>query len=160
MNWSKWILVVDILTQVLLTLLTFIALLISRKVSIYGGWFLFGVSYYVTIQFITWRVINGKQYGEQDFSLNIFYWYSFASIQNSKSLAKNKTVNAWTSEFILKKKTLKISIVTFVILHFSHQNALTRLPLWVFRNLLFSMKPIRYAQRLFILGKKKPQRVC
>ena len=38
-----------------------------------------------------------------------------------------------------KEKTSKISIITFAILHFLHQNALTRLPLsWV---LLFSMKP-------------------
>ena len=39
--------------------LTFIALLILRKVSIVGGWFLFCVSYHVNFQFTPWRVLNG-----------------------------------------------------------------------------------------------------
>ena len=58
LNSSKWILVVDILTQILLTLLTFIALLILRKISICRGYFLLGVSYYVNFKFTPWRVIN------------------------------------------------------------------------------------------------------
>ena len=40
----------DILTQIMLTLLTFIALLILRKVSICRGWVLLGESYYVNVQ--------------------------------------------------------------------------------------------------------------
>ena len=51
LNWSKWILVVDILTQMLLTLLTFIGLLILQKVLLCVGWFLFGVSNHVIFQF-------------------------------------------------------------------------------------------------------------
>ena len=42
---------IDILTQILLTLLIFIALPILRKISNYRGWFLFGVSYRVNFQF-------------------------------------------------------------------------------------------------------------
>ena len=43
-------LVVDILAQILLTLLSFIGLLILHAISIdFGGWFLFGVSYYLKI---------------------------------------------------------------------------------------------------------------
>ena len=41
------VIIVDILTQILLTLLTFIALPILRKISICRRWFLFGVSCYV-----------------------------------------------------------------------------------------------------------------
>ena len=65
--------IVDILPQILLTLLTFIDLLILRKVLICDGWFLFGVSYYVAFQFAPWRVINGSYYGEQNSSCNVFY---------------------------------------------------------------------------------------
>ena len=38
--------VVDILTQMLHIVLTFIVLLIFQKISICRGWFLFGASYY------------------------------------------------------------------------------------------------------------------
>ena len=38
-------LVADILIEILVTLLIFIALLVFQKVMIYGGWFAFGVSY-------------------------------------------------------------------------------------------------------------------
>ena len=44
LNWSKWMLVLDILTQILLTLLTYT--LILWRASICAGWFFFGVSYY------------------------------------------------------------------------------------------------------------------
>ena len=47
----KLISVVDILTHILLNLLTFITLLILRKMK-------FGVSYYVNFQFTPRRVIN------------------------------------------------------------------------------------------------------
>ena len=69
LNRSKWISVVDILTQILLTLLTFIGLPIWRKISICYRWFLFGVGYYVNFQFTPCRMINGQQYGEQNFEL-------------------------------------------------------------------------------------------
>ena len=45
------VLEVNILTQILLTLLTFITLPILRKISVCRRWFLFGVSYYVNFQF-------------------------------------------------------------------------------------------------------------
>ena len=44
LHWSKLILVVNNLTQILPTFLTFITLLILRKISICGKYFLFGVS--------------------------------------------------------------------------------------------------------------------
>ena len=50
-TWSKWILLIDILIQILLTIWTFIALNILRIVSIRCWWFLFGVCYYVSVQF-------------------------------------------------------------------------------------------------------------
>ena len=57
---SKWILVVNILTQSFITLLNFIALQVLQKMLIFGGRFLFGVSYYVIFQFTPRRVINGN----------------------------------------------------------------------------------------------------
>ena len=47
------------LTEILLTLLTFGALPILRKISICRRWLLFGVSYYEDVEFTLWRVING-----------------------------------------------------------------------------------------------------
>ena len=40
-----------------------------------------------------------------------------------------------------KKKISKISNITFAILHFSHQNTLTKLPSWVLWSLLLLIKP-------------------
>ena len=47
--------------QILLTLCTFIALLILREVGlhIFGEWFLFCVNYYVSFQITPWKVKNG-----------------------------------------------------------------------------------------------------
>ena len=51
LNWSKWFLVVDFLTHILLTLLTSVAIpILRKKISICRRWFLFGVSYYVNVQ--------------------------------------------------------------------------------------------------------------
>ena len=49
------------------------------------------------------------------------------TIQNSKSLAKSEILNGGTSETrrIICKK---IYINTFALIHFSHKNALTKLP--------------------------------
>ena len=55
LNWSKWILVIDILNHILLTLLTFITLQSLRKVSICCTRLLLDVCYYVNVQF---RVIR------------------------------------------------------------------------------------------------------
>ena len=43
LNWSKWLLVIDIFTHILLNLLTFIALQILQKVSLCCAMLLFGV---------------------------------------------------------------------------------------------------------------------
>ena len=98
-DWSKWILVVDILTQIFLTS----TLLNLRKVSICGGWFLCGVSSYVNFQVKPWRVINGEHSVSK-----IWVWMYTTNIlltpmQNSKWLAKTETLNADTSELIPKK---------------------------------------------------------
>ena len=54
---------------------------------------------------------------------------------NSKSFAQVKTLNAGTSELIWrrrrrKKNTSKLSNISFAVLHFSHQTALTKLSRW------------------------------
>ena len=50
-DFNFWIGVVDILTQMLFTLLPIMALPILRKISICHRWFLLGVSYYVNFHF-------------------------------------------------------------------------------------------------------------
>ena len=51
LNWSKWILVVDIPTKILLTPLKFIALVILQKVLISREKVLFCMSYHILFQF-------------------------------------------------------------------------------------------------------------
>ena len=72
LNWNKWILVVNILNQILLTVLTFIALQTFRKSLICRWRFLFGVCYYVNIQYTPWRIINKSHCGEQNLSWNVY----------------------------------------------------------------------------------------
>ena len=60
LNRSKWILVIGILNQILLTLLHFIALQILWMVAICCARLLFGVYYYVKVQFTFRRVIDGS----------------------------------------------------------------------------------------------------
>ena len=75
-------------------------------------------SFNVSFQFTPWRVMNG----EQNLSWNVYYFYSFTSIQNSTSLQKTETLNVRTSELIPKgEKTSTIPNITFTILHFSHR---------------------------------------
>ena len=59
------VLEINILTQILRTLLTFIALLILRTVSFCGGWFFFCVTHYVKFQFAL------KEWSMNDIMVNI-----------------------------------------------------------------------------------------
>ena len=72
LNWSKWILVIHILTLILLNLLTFISLPILRQVLICYARLLFGVGYYVNVQFTLRREIDESHYGEQNLSWNVY----------------------------------------------------------------------------------------
>ena len=63
--------------------------------------------------------------------------FIIASIQNSRSLVKMKTLNASVSKFISKKKKAKIYTISVTILLFFPQNTLTDLPFWVLQSQLF-----------------------
>ena len=63
--WCKWILKINILSQILLTLLTFIAFQIFRNGLICCVRLLFSVCYYVNVQIVSRRVIDWFHYGEQ-----------------------------------------------------------------------------------------------
>ena len=95
----------DVLHQIFLSFLTFIALQISQNVSIWCARLLFGVCYYVNIQFTPQRVINIFHYAEQNLSLNVNYYDLFTSIQNSMSLEKSRSLNASVPKLILKKQS-------------------------------------------------------
>ena len=94
----------NILTLILLNLLTFIPLPILRQVSICCARLLFGVGYYVNVQFTLRREIDESHYDEQNLSWNVYLWHSFTSIQNSRSLAKTRSLNAGAWKLISKKK--------------------------------------------------------
>ena len=68
-----------------------------------------------------WRVIMDNNIWWAKFELIYFliYWYSFSSIQNSKSLAKTQTFNACTSELKPKKNHQKFLTLSPYIHHFS-----------------------------------------
>ena len=110
-----WIFVVDILIQILLTFLTFIASQILRKVSICGGWFLLGLSYYVNFQFTPWRVINGYQHGEQNLSWNVYFIYFNPGTSIHLQKRGVWILKHWTHS---EEKTSSISNITFAILDF------------------------------------------
>ena len=67
-------LVIDIFNQILLTLLTFIALQIFQKVSVYCARLLFSVCYFVNV-FTPQRVIDRSHYDEQNLSWNVYLRY-------------------------------------------------------------------------------------
>ena len=82
------------------TLLTSIALQILRTVSICCGWFLFGVCYYVKVQFTPRGVINDSHYSEQNLSTNNINLLQF-KIQGQ--FQKKGTLNAGASEVFRRK---------------------------------------------------------
>ena len=100
---SKWILVIDILNQILLTLLIFIALQILRR-------------YQFVVQGFFWCVLLCKRpiYAWKSdrwitlwwakFELECLLKYWFSLIQNSWSLTKMRTLNDGVSKLISKKK--------------------------------------------------------
>ena len=134
MNWSKWILVEDILSQVLLTLLAIILaiidLIILLKVLICGGWFLWcellcKVSIY-TLKSDQWITI---------------WWEKFELQCLLLDTCKNGDFEYQYIRTHSEEKTSKISNITFPILQLPHQNVLPKLPTWVSWNLLFLIKP-------------------
>ena len=130
---EKMILVVDILTQSLLTLLTFISLLSLRKLSIWRGWFLFGVIYYVNVQFTPWKVIDM----DNNMVSKIWVGMSATNIHllqfKIQSHLQKRGLWMMVHQNSLRKgkKTSKISNIKFAILPFSPQNNLTKLSSWV-----------------------------
>ena len=67
---------------ILLTLLTFFALPILRKIRIYQVWFLFGVIPRVDSYLRHFRAINKQQNGELNLSWNVYYQYVFTLMPN------------------------------------------------------------------------------
>ena len=99
------------------------------------GWFkiFLGVYRYVA-SFVPKFLWESKQ----NLSWKVYYWYSFTSIQTSKSLAKTGTLNAGTSELI-PKKTLLTLHSPFCL--FLKKISLTKLQSWVLWSLLLLTKP-------------------
>ena len=70
-------------TRFLLTLLTFFALPILKKIRIYQVRFLFGMSPGVDSYSRHFGTINKLQNGEQNLSWNVYYWYALTLMKNS-----------------------------------------------------------------------------
>ena len=65
-----------------------------------------------------------------------------------------ETLNPGTSLFPKKQIQKFLTLITLAILHFSHQNALTKFSLWVLCNLLFFDETIKNASRWLILAQR------
>ena len=97
------------------------------KKSMCHRWFLFGMSYYINFQFIRrfqfipWRVIKGQQWWGK-FELKCLLLISIYSIWKFKVTYKNEDFECWYIRTHTKEKTSTISILTFAILLFSHNN--------------------------------------
>ena len=127
MDWSKWILVVDNVNQILLSLLTFIFLQILRRVFIYIAslWCVL-LRKSPIVQFIwtsTSGVIDEAKFELECLLITFIYF-------NSRSLAKTRTLNASVSKLIRKKEhTLYYSVtILFCFVFFFFIKILTYHP--------------------------------
>ena len=166
-------LVVDILTQILLTVLTFIALPILHKNTICCRWFLFGVRYYSNFQFTPWRVIMGNNMVSKTWVGMSTTKYLFTPIQSSKSLEKHrlwmpvhqnscqrKTVLNFLHYWMTENIHSYISYITFAILPFCHKKNLTKVQSWVVWSVLLLSKPSEALQMVHSNTKNAKCRVC
>ena len=91
-----------------------------------------------------WRVINKSHYhdyGEQKFELKcLLIIFTFTSIQNSRSLAKIRTLNSGALKLTSKGKKSKTCNITVAILLFAHRNTSAKLSSCVLCSLLFVIK--------------------
>ena len=142
LNWSKWILVIDILSQILLSLLPFIALQIMRNVLICCvrllGRLLSGVCN-VNNKFTPQKVIDWFHYGEHNLSwmstnnTNLFQFQIQGPLQK-----QGIWMPVYQNSF--RRKMSAICTISDTIF-FSHQNYSTHLPYWVVWSLPFVIKP-------------------
>ena len=109
--------IVDIITQTLLTLLTFI---LQKKIY-KSRWFLIGMSYDVNFQFTTWRVFNNNNMVSK-------IWVGMST---TKLLVKMWTLNAGTPGHIPKRSSLKFVTLHLPFCLFIRKNTPTELPSWV-----------------------------
>ena len=118
---SKWILVKDVLNQILLSLLVFIALQILRKVSVCCARLLFGVWYYVNVQFTSRMGIDGSHYCEQNLSWMSTNNIHLLQIKIQGHLQKEAFECLFNAYYVLFKSP-------FCFFFFSASNSLTNLP--------------------------------
>ena len=120
-KWSKRILVVDILTQILFTLLTFTALTILRKIMICHRWFLFGVSH-INFQLLLkeWSMDNSMVskiwVGMSATNIHLFLFQIQSHSQKRGDIRTHS-----------EEKPSKIPNITFANLLFSQNNPLVKL---------------------------------
>ena len=114
LNWSKWISVVDILSQILLTLLTFFALPILRQISNYRRGFLFGSVWCELISIYTlknqWITIVSKIW--VGMSTTNIHSLPFSHLQK-RGLECRYTVRTHTEEKLSKISNIKIRHFAF-----------------------------------------------
>ena len=123
LNWSKWILLIDIPTQILLTIMGSIDYSSRWTLDVYV------IAYIKEKPCTTNWYLSQKLYGnesqmsEQKLSENIYYWFPFTLIKNLKSLVstRTKTVGIHLDSYN-KKEPSKIANIEDAILLFPHQN--------------------------------------
>ena len=133
----------DILTQILLTLLTVIALTnfaksinLSWMVSLWFVWCELCKCSIYTLKNDQWITTWWANF-ELECLLLIFIYFN----SKFKVTCKNGDFKCQCTRTHSKETMSKISNITFPILPFSHQNTSTKLPSLILRSLLLLMKP-------------------
>ena len=150
LNWSEWILEVDIVAKILLTLLTFIALLVLWKIStcLDGHSLVWAIIWTSNLNPEEWSMDNNvvsKIWVE----MSTKYKYSFSHNSNLNSHYLQKCEGQYIRTHT-NGKLSKISTITLDILPFRHKNSFTKLPFWVLKSLYFSWWNIRCTSKWFI----------
>ena len=137
LNWTKWILLVDSITQILNTILIYIYhslvyIIIHTKEK------LSTTNLYFSQKLV--RQWNSKEWVK--FGLECLLLIFIYSDSNLKLLVKTRTLNASTSGLIPMRNCLKF--LTFIC-HFAFssekKNTQTKWPSWMLLNLLLLIKP-------------------
>ena len=106
-----------------------------------------GTLYYVKVQYLEEWSIYPIMVSKIWVGIIIFI---YTSIQNSKSLANTRTLNAGVHSFRIKSLEFVLFQSSFCFIY--HWNSLTKMPSWEVWGLLFVIKPSNAISKWFILA--------
>ena len=138
MNWRKFIVVIVILSDFAKSF-DFHYLTNFGKVSVCCARLLFGVCYYVNVQFTPQRVINRSHYGEQNLIWNVYNNIHLLQFKIQNHLQQR---GLWVLVYQnwFQRKNSKYVLFQSPFCFSSRQNSFTNLQTWVVWGLPFVIK--------------------